>query len=94
LVEVARSRGVPAHLIDDETDIETSWLSGVETLGLTSGASVPESLVRRVLSWFGERGVQHIISQTTITEDVAYRPPAELKQQTTAERQQSRAVGR
>jgi 4-hydroxy-3-methylbut-2-en-1-yl diphosphate reductase len=84
LVEVARSRGVAAHLIDDETDIQTSWFAGVETLGLTSGASVPESLVRRVLSWFRERGVQQITAQMTATENVAYRPPAELKQQMAA----------
>ena len=84
LVEVARSRGVAAHLIDDETDIQTSWFAGVETLGLTSGASVPESLVRRVLSWFRERGVQQITAQITATENVAYRPPAELKQQMAA----------
>jgi 4-hydroxy-3-methylbut-2-enyl diphosphate reductase len=84
LVEVARSRGVPAHLIDDETDIKTTWLVGVETLGLTSGASVPESLVHRVLSWFRERGVHHITSRSTITENVAYRPPSELRDQAAA----------
>ena len=41
LVEVARAHGVAAQLIDDETDIDESWLDGVETVGLTSGASAP-----------------------------------------------------
>ena len=43
LVEVARADGVAAYLIDDETDIDESWLDGAETVGLTSGASAPES---------------------------------------------------
>jgi len=66
------------------TDVKTAWLVGVETLGLTSGASVPESLVQGVLSWFRERGVHSITSRRTITESVAYRPPTELKDQAAA----------
>ncbi|MDP8911796.1 MAG: 4-hydroxy-3-methylbut-2-enyl diphosphate reductase, partial [Actinomycetota bacterium] len=42
LVEVARAGGVDAYLIDDERDIDEAWLDGVETVGLTSGASAPE----------------------------------------------------
>ncbi len=80
LVEVARSGGVAAHLIDDESEIEHTWLAGVESVGITSGASAPESLVRRVVSWFRERGVEEIRSQTTVLEDVSFRLPAELRQ--------------
>ena len=52
LVEVARAAGVPAYLIDDETDIDEAWFDGVEVVGLTSGASAPEKLVERVCAWF------------------------------------------
>ena len=43
LVETAQAAGVEAHLIDDESEIDESWLAGVDTVGLTSGASVPGS---------------------------------------------------
>ena len=45
LVEVAHAAGVAAHLIDDDTEIDEAWLEGVETVGVTSGASAPERLV-------------------------------------------------
>ena len=48
LVDVARAGGVPAYLIDDDTEIEEAWLEGVGTVGVTSGASAPERLVTRV----------------------------------------------
>src|SRR6059036_3146427 len=51
LVDVARAGGVPAHLIEDETEIEERWLDGPETVGVTSGASAPERLVVRVCDW-------------------------------------------
>src|SRR5436189_6488639 len=41
LVEVARAAGVPSYLIDDESQIDPAWLEGVETVGVTSGASAP-----------------------------------------------------
>ncbi|HEX7709519.1 MAG TPA: 4-hydroxy-3-methylbut-2-enyl diphosphate reductase [Sphingomonadaceae bacterium] len=49
LVEVAERCGTPAKLIQRGSDIERAWLEGVETLGLTAGASAPESLVREVI---------------------------------------------
>jgi 4-hydroxy-3-methylbut-2-en-1-yl diphosphate reductase len=77
LVEVARAGGVRAHLIDDEGAIQESWLDGVETVGLTSGASAPELLVRRVLGWFRERGVTDVDELEAPPEDVSFRlPPA------------------
>ena len=57
LVETGRAAGVEAHLIEDETAIEEHWLTHAETVGLTSGASAPEQLVRRVCDWFRARGV-------------------------------------
>jgi 4-hydroxy-3-methylbut-2-enyl diphosphate reductase len=79
LVEVARAGGVAAHLIDDERAIEEVWLEGVETIGLTSGASAPESLVRRVIGWFRARGVTEVDEIEAAPEDIAFRLPLELR---------------
>ena len=81
LVEVARDAGVPAYLIDDETDIDESWFDGVETVGLTSGASAPERLVERVSDWFRERGVSEIEAYQMVDEDVTFRLPVELRRE-------------
>jgi 4-hydroxy-3-methylbut-2-enyl diphosphate reductase len=78
LVEVARARGVSAHLIEDESAIEESWLDGVETVGLTSGASAPDSLVRRVVGWFRERGVTQVDELEAPAENVSFRLPPEV----------------
>ena len=81
LVEVARADGVPAHLIDDETEIDPGWLTGVETVGVTSGASAPESLVDRVCDWFRARGVEQIEPYRMVDEDVTFRLPIELRRE-------------
>ena len=54
LVDVTREMGVASYLIDDESSIEPAWLEGVDTVGITSGASAPESLVERVVDYFRE----------------------------------------
>ena len=79
LVEVARAAGVEAHLIEDETEIDTSWLDGMETVGVTSGASAPESLVTRVCDWFRGRGVREIEDFASVYEDVVFKLPVELR---------------
>jgi 4-hydroxy-3-methylbut-2-enyl diphosphate reductase len=79
LVEVARAAGVKAHLIDDELEIDQSWLEDVETVGLTSGASAPERLVERVCDWFRARGVHDIAPFASVYEDVVFRLPVELR---------------
>jgi 4-hydroxy-3-methylbut-2-en-1-yl diphosphate reductase len=81
LVEVARAGGVPSHLIDDEGDIEEAWLDGVETVGITSGASAPEKLVTRVCDWFRARGVGHIEPYRMVDEDVTFKLPVELRRE-------------
>jgi len=81
LVEVARSGGVPAHLIDDEREIDEAWLDGVEVVGITSGASAPEKLVRRTCAWFEERGEVEIVPHRLVTEDVEFRLPVELRRE-------------
>jgi 4-hydroxy-3-methylbut-2-enyl diphosphate reductase len=79
LVDVARAGGVVAYLIDDESEIDEAWLDGVESVGLTSGASAPESLVRRVVGWFRERGVSQVESLDGAFEDVFFKLPREVR---------------
>ena len=79
LVEVARASGVAAYLIDDETEIDAGWLAGVETVGITSGASAPEKLVHRVLVWFAERGVVDVRPYADEVEDVTFKLPVEVR---------------
>ena len=81
LVDVARAVGVPAHLIDDETEIDEAWLEGVRTVGVTSGASAPERLVTRVCDWFRARGVEQIEPFRMVDEDVTFRLPVELRRE-------------
>jgi 4-hydroxy-3-methylbut-2-enyl diphosphate reductase len=79
LVETARAVGVEAHLIEDETAIDDHWLASAETAGLTSGASVPEELVRRVCDWFRARGVD-VLAAPSVVEDVSFRLPPQVRQ--------------
>jgi len=79
LVEVARAAGVPSYLIDDETEIDERWLDGVDTVGVTSGASAPERLVERVCDWFRAYGVSDISPFSSVFEDVVFRLPVELR---------------
>jgi 4-hydroxy-3-methylbut-2-enyl diphosphate reductase len=82
LVETARAGGVPSHLIDDETEIDESWFDeGIEVVGITSGASAPEKLVRRVCEWFSERGVTAIEEHRFLQEDIEFRLPVELRRE-------------
>jgi 4-hydroxy-3-methylbut-2-enyl diphosphate reductase len=79
LVEVARSRGAEAHLIDDETDLDGAWLAGHDTVGLTAGASSPELLVERVVARLGKLGFDEREDVEIAREDVFFRLPAELR---------------
>jgi 4-hydroxy-3-methylbut-2-enyl diphosphate reductase len=79
LVEVARAGGVPAYLIDDEGGIDEAWLEDAGTVGLTSGASAPEALVRRVIAWFEARGVDEVRGSGDVAEDVFFKLPPEVR---------------
>jgi 4-hydroxy-3-methylbut-2-enyl diphosphate reductase len=80
LVEVALEHGAAAaHRVDDATEIDEAWLDGVRTVGVTSGASVPEILVQDVLAWLAERGFGPVEEVVTAEEDLLFSLPKELR---------------
>ena len=79
LVEVARSCGADAFLVDDDTDLDPAWLAGHEVVGLTAGASSPESLVTRVADRLAEHGYAEREEVELTREDVYFRLPAALR---------------
>jgi 4-hydroxy-3-methylbut-2-enyl diphosphate reductase len=87
LVEVALSAGAGAsYLIDFAREIDESWLDGVATVGLTSGASVPELLVRGVLEFLAERGWTEVEEVSTAEETLTFSLPRELRPRRAADR--------
>ena len=80
LVEVALTAGAgAAHLVDYAREIDEEWLAGVGTIGVTSGASVPEVLVRGVLEYLAERGWGDVEEVTTAEESLVFSLPRELR---------------
>jgi 4-hydroxy-3-methylbut-2-enyl diphosphate reductase len=80
LVEVALEHGArAAHRVDDVTEIDEAWLEGVTTVGVTSGASVPEILVQDVLAWLADRGYPRADEVVTAEEDLMFSLPKELR---------------
>jgi len=79
LAEVARERGRPAHLIDDETEVDPTWLDGASIVGLTSGASAPEHLVERMLDWLAARGFDDVEQVSVVEEGVRFSLPAGVR---------------
>ena len=80
LVEVALDAGArAAHLVDDVSHIDEAWLDGVRTVGVTSGASVPESLVHDVLTWLADRGYADVDEVTSAAETLTFALPPELR---------------
>lgn len=86
LVEVALGAGASAsHLVDSAEEIDEAWLEGVGTVGVTSGASVPEILVHGVLDWLAERGYEDVETLTAAEESIAFSLPKELRRDLRAE---------
>jgi 4-hydroxy-3-methylbut-2-enyl diphosphate reductase len=81
LVEVAVQSGArTAHLIDYASEIDENWLTDADTVGVTSGASVPELLVQEVLAFLAERGWADVQEVTTANEKLTFALPRELRQ--------------
>ncbi|WTU02372.1 4-hydroxy-3-methylbut-2-enyl diphosphate reductase [Kitasatospora sp. NBC_00070] len=86
LVEVGLEYGAKAaHLVDFADEIDESWLDGVTTVGLTSGASVPEILVEGVLAYLAERGYGDVQTVKTAEEHLIFSLPKELRRDLRAE---------
>jgi 4-hydroxy-3-methylbut-2-enyl diphosphate reductase len=79
LVEVAREHGAGSYLIDHRGQVDEGWLEGVETVGITSGASAPEGLVRALVQMFRERGAEEVSELEAVKEDVRFMLPAEIR---------------
>ena len=80
LREVAATQNIPAYLVQDETELQPSWLLGVSKIGITSGASTPEVLVKRVVDALSQNTSQQqqVIALPGVQEDVVFRLPLEL----------------
>ncbi len=80
LVEVALDAGArSAHLVDYAHEVDEAWLVGVSTVGVTSGASVPEELVQGLLAWLAERDYADVTEFTAATESLTFSLPKELR---------------
>jgi 4-hydroxy-3-methylbut-2-en-1-yl diphosphate reductase len=80
LVEVARQHGARSHLIDNEQEVREEWLEGVETVGITSGASAPEELVQRLVDFFRTRGAEEVAELEVTEEDVRFMLPKDIRE--------------
>jgi 4-hydroxy-3-methylbut-2-enyl diphosphate reductase len=79
LVDVTRELGTASHLIDNADQVREEWLEGVETVGITSGASAPEELVEALVEFFRERGAGEVRELRTVDEDVRFMLPKEIR---------------
>lgn len=80
LREVAHIRGVPSYLINNEMEIKTEWLNGVKIIGLTAGASTPETVVQRCIERLMDLGVTEVEDVVFIQEDVVFQLPKAVLQ--------------
>ena len=79
LRELAEKQGVPAYLVDGAADVRPEWLQGVSTIGVTAGASAPESLVQGVIARLLEAGADSVSEVEGIPENMEFALPKELR---------------
>jgi 4-hydroxy-3-methylbut-2-enyl diphosphate reductase len=79
LVEVARDHGADSYLIDNQSQVQESWLEGKRVVGISSGASAPEELVQSLVDFFRERGTEDVSEYEVVQEDVRFMLPKEIR---------------
>ena len=79
LREVAQNMGVPAHMVDSAADLQPEWIAGKRRVGVTAGASAPETLVNELIARLKDLGVQSVRPLEGITERVVFTLPRELQ---------------
>jgi len=79
LAELASRMGVASKLIDDPDDIQPDWFNGVQTIGVTAGASAPEELVQSVIARMKEFGVTDVEELQGLEENMFFEVPKELR---------------
>jgi len=79
LVEVARREGCRAELVEDAAHLEFAWLSGARVVGVTAGASAPESLVQELVGWLAALGPVEISEHRTVEESVHFSLPVQVR---------------
>jgi 4-hydroxy-3-methylbut-2-enyl diphosphate reductase len=84
LVEVARSMGCASHLIPEASAVDPAWFEGVDTVGVTSGASAPEWLVDELVEALRQRGASEVREVEAVPEDVHFSLPRGLRQDAVA----------
>ncbi|WP_405616719.1 4-hydroxy-3-methylbut-2-enyl diphosphate reductase [Streptomyces sp. NBC_01511] len=80
MVEVALLEGTAAYLVPDVTELDTSWLDGVRTIGVSAGASAPELLVDQLLERLDQLGYHDVELSVTTKEDIVFQLPSGLTQ--------------
>lgn len=78
LRELASNRGIASYLINDESEIKQEWLTGVKTIGLTAGASTPETIVQKCIERLIEFGVKDVKDVVFTHEDVVFQLPKQI----------------
>jgi 4-hydroxy-3-methylbut-2-enyl diphosphate reductase len=79
LVEVVRREGCAAHLLDDDSGLELAWVADATTIGITAGASAPETMVQRVITALGALGPIDVTEPAPVPENVHFTLPAEVR---------------
>jgi 4-hydroxy-3-methylbut-2-enyl diphosphate reductase len=79
LREIGIEEGLPSYLLADGSELDPSWVAGVQTVGLTAGASAPEELVIGVIDALRRLGDVEVVEMDGITEDIEFRLPSALR---------------